>query len=174
MLVNIVVVIQILAALTMAGLVLVQHGKGADMGAAFGSGSAGSLFGASGSANFLSRMTAVAATVFFISTLALAFFAGDAIRQPVAPGGSVLESAPFTNPVSESAPVSAIPGTADAITPQSADIPVPAQIPAQVEGVVPAETEATPAKVEAEQSAEVQENAEGQASSSAESGATGK
>lgn len=61
---NILVGVQMLTALTMIGLILVQHGKGADMGAAFGSGSAGSLFGASGSANFLSRTTAVLAAVF--------------------------------------------------------------------------------------------------------------
>lgn len=58
-------VVHIVTAVILVGLVLVQHGKGADMGAAFGSGSAGSLFGSSGSANFLSRSTAVAATVFF-------------------------------------------------------------------------------------------------------------
>ncbi|MEK7812003.1 MAG: preprotein translocase subunit SecG [Pseudomonadota bacterium] len=57
----------------MVALVLLQHGKGADMGAAFGSGSAGSLFGSSGSANFLSRSTAVAATVFFITSLTLTY-----------------------------------------------------------------------------------------------------
>ena len=71
---NLVLVLQILSALTMIGLVLIQHGKGADMGAAFGSGSSGSLFGATGSANFLSRSTAVAATVFFVCTLGLAYF----------------------------------------------------------------------------------------------------
>jgi preprotein translocase subunit SecG len=70
---NLVLVLQLLAALTMIGLVLVQHGKGADMGASFGSGASGSLFGATGSANFLSRSTAVAATIFFVSTLALAY-----------------------------------------------------------------------------------------------------
>jgi len=68
--------VQLLAALGMIGLILVQHGKGADMGAAFGSGSSGSLFGASGSANFLSRTTAVLATVFFICTLGLAYLGG--------------------------------------------------------------------------------------------------
>jgi len=68
---NLVLVAQILSALGMVGLILVQHGKGADMGAAFGSGSSGSLFGASGSANFLSRSTAIAATVFFCCCLAL-------------------------------------------------------------------------------------------------------
>ena len=66
-------IIHALAALGVIGLVLLQHGKGADMGAAFGSGSAGSLFGSSGSANFLSRSTGVAATVFFITSLALTY-----------------------------------------------------------------------------------------------------
>ncbi len=65
--------LQIISALSMIGLVLVQHGKGADMGASFGSGASGSLFGATGSANFLSRATAVAATLFFLSTLGLAY-----------------------------------------------------------------------------------------------------
>ena len=69
---NLLLAVQILSALVMIGLVLVQHGKGADMGASFGSGSSGSLFGATGSANFLSRSTAACATVFFVSTLLLA------------------------------------------------------------------------------------------------------
>ncbi len=72
-LMNLVLVLQLIAALSMIGLVLVQHGKGADMGASFGSGASGSLFGATGSANFLSRSTAVAATIFFVATLALAY-----------------------------------------------------------------------------------------------------
>jgi len=84
---NIILLIQILSALAMIGLILLQHGKGADMGAAFGSGSSGSLFGASGGANFLSRSTAVLAAIFFASTLGLAFFG-----QPhAARSGSVLE-----------------------------------------------------------------------------------
>jgi preprotein translocase subunit SecG len=70
---SLITVVQIVAALAMIGLVLVQHGKGADMGASFGSGASGSLFGATGSANFLSRFTAVCATIFFVSTLALAY-----------------------------------------------------------------------------------------------------
>lgn len=86
--VNVVLAVQMLTALAMIGLILIQHGKGADMGAAFGSGSSGSLFGASGSANFLSRTTAVLAAVFFVATLALAYF-GNA--RP-ASSGSVLES----------------------------------------------------------------------------------
>jgi preprotein translocase subunit SecG len=70
----VVLIVHVLAAVSVIGLVLLQHGKGADMGAAFGSGSAGSLFGASGSANFLSRSTAILATVFFLSSLGLTYF----------------------------------------------------------------------------------------------------
>ncbi len=73
---NIILLVQVLSALAMIGLILIQHGKGADMGAAFGSGSSGSLFGATGGANFLSRSTAVLAAVFFVATLALAYLGG--------------------------------------------------------------------------------------------------
>ena len=69
----VILIVHVLAAIGVIGLVLMQHGKGADMGAAFGSGSAGSLFGASGSANFLSRSTAVFAVVFFVSSMALSY-----------------------------------------------------------------------------------------------------
>jgi preprotein translocase subunit SecG len=86
-LLNILLAVQMLSAIGMIGLILVQHGKGADMGAAFGSGSSGSLFGASGSANFLSRTTGILAAVFFACTLALAYFNS---ARPVS-GGSVLE-----------------------------------------------------------------------------------
>ena len=88
--------VQMISAVAMIGLILVQHGKGADMGAAFGSGGSGSLFGASGSANFLSRTTAVLATVFFVCTLMLAYF-GTA--RPAASSASVLEGAASTAPV---------------------------------------------------------------------------
>ena len=86
---NLVLALQIIAALVMIGLVLIQHGKGADMGASFGSGASGSLFGATGSANFLSRSTAVCAAVFFICTLSLAYTAND--RPRAAAAGSVLD-----------------------------------------------------------------------------------
>src|SRR5260370_1121211 len=66
--------VHVLVAIVLVGFVLLQHGKGADMGAAFGSGSSGSLFGAAGSANFLSRTTAILATVFFLSSLGLTYF----------------------------------------------------------------------------------------------------
>lgn len=87
-----VLAVQMLTALGMIGLILVQHGKGADMGAAFGSGGSGSLFGASGSANFLSRTTGVLAAVFFVCTLALAYFGNAQPRT----GSSVLEGAAAT------------------------------------------------------------------------------
>ena len=115
---KIVLVLQILSAVAMIGLILVQHGKGADAGAAFGGGGAGSasLFGASGSANFLSRTTAVLATVFLTATLVLAYFGG---RQP-ASTGSVLEgAAPTTVPST-----AVVPGTEPATAPVGA-----AQIP---------------------------------------------
>lgn len=94
---TVILAVQMLSAVVMVGLVLVQHGKGADMGAAFGSGGGGSasLFGASGSANFLSRTTGVLAAVFFACTLALAYF-GNA--QPRSSGGSVLEKASVLAP----------------------------------------------------------------------------
>ena len=85
------ILVQIASAFAMIVLVLVQHGKGADMGASFGSGASGSLFGATGSANFLSRSTAAAATVFFISTLALAYVGSKGAIS--APQGSVLDQA---------------------------------------------------------------------------------
>ncbi|WP_353235080.1 preprotein translocase subunit SecG, partial [Diaphorobacter ruginosibacter] len=110
MVVNIILAVQILTALGMIGLILVQHGKGADMGAAFGSGSSGSLFGASGSANFLSRTTAVLATVFFVATLALAYF-GNA--RP-ASTGSVLEG-----PAAAAPAPAAAPGTAEVPAPDA-------------------------------------------------------
>ncbi len=66
-------VLHVLVGIAVIGLVLLQHGKGADMGAAFGSGSAGSLFGSSGSANFLSRTTAILATAFFLTSLGLTY-----------------------------------------------------------------------------------------------------
>ena len=94
--------VHILFGLAVIGLVLVQHGKGADMGAAFGSGSSGSLFGASGSANFLSRTTAVLATAFFLTSLGLSYLATNSNKAPA----SVMEqvqSQPATKS-SEAAP----------------------------------------------------------------------
>jgi preprotein translocase subunit SecG len=124
-LMNLVVALQILSALVMIGLVLIQHGKGADMGASFGSGASGSLFGATGSANFLSRFTAVCAAVFFVCTLSLAYTSND--RSP-SRGGSVLDRA--ATPASGVAPSGAeqIPagGATGIPTPTTAVLPTPA------------------------------------------------
>ena len=97
---NVLIVLHVLSALGIIGLVLLQHGKGADMGSGFGGGASGSLFGATGSANFLSRTTAALAVIFFLTTFALAYIAShrprsaggvmDAVReQPGAPPSAV-------------------------------------------------------------------------------------
>jgi preprotein translocase subunit SecG len=100
-LLTIMVVIQVLSALTIIGLVLLQHGKGADMGAAFGSGASGSLFGATGSSNFLSKSTGVAAAIFFGATLALAFLG----NRPASVTGGVMDRLPAnTAPAGTAAP----------------------------------------------------------------------
>ena len=99
--ITVILAVQMLSALAMIGLILVQQGKGADMGAAFGSGGSGSLFGATGGANFLSRTTAVLATVFFVTTLMLAYFGN---LRP-ASSGSVLEGAAVVAPSAAPAPV---------------------------------------------------------------------
>lgn len=101
--------VHILAALGIIGLVLMQHGKGADMGAAFGSGASGSLFGASGSANFLSRTTAMLATVFFLTSATLAYMSANQPKNAGSVMQETLESASQTNAASqpEEAPKSA-------------------------------------------------------------------
>src|ERR1700752_2217690 len=88
-LVHAAIVVHVLVAMAIIGLVVLQHGKGADMGSGFGGGASGSLFGATGSANFLSRTTAVLAALFFILSLSLAYVA---TRRPVEEGGGVIES----------------------------------------------------------------------------------
>jgi preprotein translocase subunit SecG len=119
---TLILAVQLLSALAMIGLVLIQHGKGADMGASFGSGASGSLFGATGSANFLSRSTAALATVFFICTLMLTYLNNsNAGRGTV--GGSVLDRAAPAASAPASAPaLGVIPGAAPSVvsTPASA------------------------------------------------------
>lgn len=113
-------VVQILSAIAIIGLVLVQHGKGADMGASFGSGASGSLFGATGSANVLSKSTAWAAAFFFGSTLALAYIGN---LRPQAPEGSVLDQ-----PLAASAP---------AVVASSAAVPAAPATPASGAALIP-------------------------------------
>jgi preprotein translocase subunit SecG len=100
--ITLIIVAHVLIALAIIGLVLLQHGKGADMGSGFGGGASSSLFGATGSANFLSRATAALATIFFLTSLGLAYLASEKPRSeastvmdaakpqpPAAPGGDV-------------------------------------------------------------------------------------
>ena len=119
---TVILVLHVLAAIGICGLVLLQHGKGADVGAAFGSGSAGSVFGSAGSANFLSRATAILALVFFLTSLGLTYFssrksdnrgvmADHPVTQQNAPGQTPVEIPGQTPPGrSEAQPLP--PGTA--------------------------------------------------------------
>ena len=115
---TIVLVIHVIAGLGVIGLVLLQHGKGADMGAAFGGGASGSLFGATGSANFLSRMTGILAAIFFCTSLGLAYLATSKPKT----SGSVMEGV-----VTKAAPA----------TPASADKAIPSGQPIQAQPVAP-------------------------------------
>jgi preprotein translocase subunit SecG len=98
---NALIVAHVLVALAIIGLVLLQHGKGADMGSGFGGGASGSLFGATGSANFLSRTTAVLATLFFLLSLALAYVA---TKKPAEGGGGVMDAVKSQPAVQEKKP----------------------------------------------------------------------
>ncbi len=121
------IVVQILCAIALIILVLLQHGKGADMGAAFGSGASGSLFGASGSANFLSRSTAGVATVFFVATLGLAYtgMSGRVAGKP--DSGGLMSTIPA--PAAPASKAAEVPGPAKA-----GDAPAPAGEPAKDSG----------------------------------------
>lgn len=116
---TIILAVQMLSALGMVGLILVQHGKGADMGAAFGSGGSGSLLGASGSANFLSRATGILATLFFACTLLLAYLGNAQPRT----GSSVLEGSALVMPAAPASGAAQIPATTG---------PAPTTVPAPV------------------------------------------
>ncbi len=127
---TIVVVVHIIAAIAIIGLVLLQQGKGADAGAAFGSGASQTVFGSAGSGNFLTRSTAIAATVFFITSLTLAIYA----KQNTSAG--IIEGLPIVNPDLLSqplAPVSDVPQVDT--TPAVTDLPVaPATTPVTPQG----------------------------------------
>jgi preprotein translocase subunit SecG len=117
--------LQVITAIVMIGLVLVQHGKGADMGASFGSGASGSLFGASGSANFLSRSTAACATVFFVCTLAITYLSSTGKVARSTPGGSVLDA-----PLPAASVQGAIPGAIPAAPAAPGAVPAQPAAPA--------------------------------------------
>ncbi len=103
--------LHILIGLAVIGLVLIQHGKGADMGAAFGSGASGSLFGASGSANFMSRTTGILAAIFFLTSLSLSYLATNRVKAPVSVMDTVKTEAPAPS------------------APAKTEVPVPAPLP---------------------------------------------
>jgi preprotein translocase subunit SecG len=122
---NLVIVVQVVSAISIIGLVLLQHGKGADMGAAFGSGASGSLFGATGSSNFMSKSTGVAAAIFFSATLALAYISAN--RGGEVSGGvmdKALPTAPAPAPATSSSGIPNAPAAAPAAP--AAPAPAPA------------------------------------------------
>ena len=120
---KLVVVVQVLSALVIIGLVLLQHGKGADMGAAFGSGASGSLFGATGSSNFVSKSTGVAAAVFMVCTLALSYIATNRHGSVASVGGSVMDQPAAKTEVK--LPASGVPGSTPAAASGSAAASAP-------------------------------------------------
>lgn len=130
---TVVIVVQVLSALTIIGLVLLQHGKGADMGAAFGSGASGSLFGASGSSNFLSKSTGVAATIFFCATLALAYIS----NKPGTGTGGVMENLPAAPASTNAVPTPTQPPAGAASAPAPAGVPATAPAPAAPANQIP-------------------------------------
>ena len=124
---SLLLLVHIGVAVTLCGLVLLQHGKGADMGAAFGSGSSGSLFGASGSANFLSRSTAALAAVFFISSLGLTYLASTRSKATDVMQQGVMGNVPVSKSVD-------IPKPADG----PLTLPTPSAVPAPTGSTAPA------------------------------------
>ena len=119
---NVAVGLHVLVAIAIIGLVLLQHGKGADMGSGFGGGASGSLFGATGSANFLSRTTAVLAAIFFASSLALAYFAAQRPRE----AGSVTDRAV---PVQQQKKAEPAKSAAESETPAAPPAPAEKSVP---------------------------------------------
>jgi preprotein translocase subunit SecG len=126
---NILLVVQIIASLTIISLVLLQQGKGADMGSSFGGGSAGSLFGATGAANFLSRATKWAAVVFFITTIALAYVSNRGTKgQDTGVMQNFTQSAPAVPAAPKETAVPSLPGATSA--PSAASMPAAPSAPA--------------------------------------------
>ena len=106
---TVILIVHVLAAVTLVTLILLQQGKGADMGAAFGSGASSTVFGSQGSSSFLTRSTAILATVFFITSLSLAYFSGEGVSRKSVTEKSVVETVDSGAPVAEDMP--AVPAT---------------------------------------------------------------
>jgi preprotein translocase subunit SecG len=106
---QVIIVVHVLLGLGIIGLVLMQHGKGADAGAAFGSGSSGSVFGAQGAASFLSRATAILATLFFLTSLGLAFLTGNTGEPVDIMDAPEISEVPLTENVPQAPPAADLP-----------------------------------------------------------------
>lgn len=120
---TVLIVVHLLLSLALIGLVLIQHGKGADAGAAFGSGASATVFGSQGSGNFLSRSTAILAALFFVTSLALAYFAMNTARDTGLMDRVEEPVAPVEQPASDLPPVADQPAA-------TSDVPV-APVPAE-------------------------------------------
>lgn len=116
---TVILIVHVLAAVGLITLVLLQQGKGADMGAAFGSGASSTVFGSQGSASFMTRSTAVMATVFFITSLSLAYFTGQGVSSKSVTEQSVVETVDSKAPVEEDMP--SVPAAPSA--PAETDVP---------------------------------------------------
>ncbi len=137
---QVIIVVHVLLGLSVIGLVLMQHGKGADAGAAFGSGSSGSVFGAQGAASFLSRTTAILAALFFMTSLGLAFIAGNTGQTT-----DIMETPEISDvPLSRDVPVS--PGSTDAAAIE--------ELPAVTDAVEKANAKVVPAAKDAASAAQ--------------------
>ncbi len=143
---TVLLVVQILSSLSIISLVLLQQGKGADMGSAFGSGSAGSLFGATGAANFMSRATKWAAVVFFISTIGLAYVSNRGVKgQDTGIMSNFSQTAPVPVPVGSAVP-GVLPGAVPGAAPASPVVPAASAVPGAVPAApAPAAVPAVPA-----------------------------
>lgn len=143
MLYNILLIVQIVVSVAMIVLILMQHGKGADAGAAFGSGASGTVFGSRGSGNFLSRTTAILATVFFVNCIALAWIVSNRSTTPT----SIMDSALPTSTIApkvETPVNSEVPAAPVQTAPVGSELPKTEAVPAEVPAT-PAATEAKPA-----------------------------
>ena len=152
---NVMMIVHAVVAVCIIFLVLLQQGKGADMGAAFGGGSSGSLFGATGSANFLSRTTAILATVFFVTSLSMAYIA---THKPRGGGGGVMEGV-------SSKPAAPVPGAPVVPAPAASAAPAGAPSPAAIPGQDTSKRAAPAADVPAQSSSPAPADASGSKSS---------
>ena len=139
---TILVVVHLFIAVALVGLILIQHGKGADAGAAFGSGASGTVFGSRGSASFLSRTTAILAALFFVTSLGLAWLAMQTSQQPGLMEGATPETTETAPAAPEPAPASEVPSITSEQAPaaDTADGQAPSEVPSVAPETAPAAT----------------------------------